>query len=124
MDSAAGTTSSGRGVASGAVKKASAVMSSMRASLFCRLANTSSVLASACSVIVAGLAVGGADTAGATGATSATGAMAGPITAGGSKGLGLWRVAGFSSFAGTGFAGAGFIGAGVKDCAMGNGWMR
>ena len=50
--------------------------------------------------------------------------MAGPLTAGGSKGLGLWRVAGFSSFAGTGFAGAGFIGAGVKDCAMGNGWMR
>ena len=72
MDSAAGTTSSGRGVTSGAVKKASAVMSSMRASLFCRLANTSSVLASACSVIVAGLAVGGADTAGATGATDAT----------------------------------------------------
>ena len=98
------------GALSGEVKKASAVMSSRRSSFFCRLASTSSVLASACSTT--GL---GAVTAGAT---------AGVITAGGNIGLGLWRAAGFSSFTVVGFTVVGFMGDGVKVWVMGSGWMR
>lgn len=101
---------SAAGTLSGAVKKSSAVISSRRSSFFCRLANTSSVLASACST--AGL---GADAAGTT---------AGVRTAAGNSGLGLWRAAGFSSFAGTAFTVVGFAGDGVKDWDMGSGWMR